>query len=238
MKKTRTYTRKGYALRLLSILLVIILIGHVTGTYFITPYQALDQLVKKEAVGDVEVITPLYDADLTPSPIMRYYLCANDDVLMLCGTRFHPLMGWYYEHTAEVPLAGDDPVKVAYQSFSRKGEDEKIYVFGRVEDDDIAVVDIEARYYYDDIAGTRSINAQIGEVEFIRHGNYRYFVKELNLLVRPEISYPQTDYHYSGIFVSAEYIGGEPVSFVSEIKAEGETEFSRRIDHYSYTSFG
>jgi len=238
VKKKRTYTRKSYALRLISIIAVILLIGHFTGTYFFLPGQALDQLIKKEAVGEVEVITPLYDADLTPSPIMRYYLCANDDVLLLAGTRWHPLMGWYYEHTADVPLAGDDTVKACYQSFSRRGEETKMYVFGRVDDESVMSVCIEAKYYFDDIQDFRSVHMSIHENNFIIHDGKRYFLEDMSELLLPDETELGRDYNYTGIFVSALDKDGNAIPFKSEKYSVEDTETERMVRYYSFTSFG
>ena len=238
MKKNHTYSRKGYALRLIAILLALIIAGHITSSYHVLPVQALHQLVNKEAVGDVEIVDTLYDPNIAPTPLTRYYLCANDDVLMLCGTRFHLLMGWFYEHACMLPLVGDDPVKVAYQNFHQNGEEDKLYVFGRVDDENVAMVDIEARYYYDNPDEFRSIHAQMGELEFIQYGNYRYFIKEISLLANPEMTYPEADYDHNGYFVSAQYYGGEPVTFVSEKRSIDDTDTERMIQYYSYTSFG
>lgn len=237
MKKTRTYTRKSWALKLLSILLIVLLLTDVLGLHCSLPIQALHQLIAKEAVGDVDVVKVLYDPDLTPSPIMRYYLCANEDVLMLCSTHFHPLIGWYYGFAAELDLDGPDPVKACYQTFSREGEGQKLYLFGRIDAPDAVALNVQAQYYYDDIQGIRSIQAQLTEDDFIEHGGKRYFLKELNSLVRPEETYPGLQYNWNGIFISVIDKNGDPIPFTSEEKWDDDTDTRRRIWCYTHTSF-
>ena len=172
----------------------------------------------------------LYDPDLTPTPLMRYYLCANDQVLLLAGTRFHPLMGWYEEFAPAVPLNGPEPVKVCYQTFSRKGQEQKMYIFGLVDDPGVTAVELEGRYWYDDIAGTRSVRILLTEEDWITHRGKRYFLKEASSLIRPE-----PEGCYDGIYVSA--LGADGAAR-AHVDRRGDTVTAYRVEHYSSTSFG
>ncbi|MGI6028026.1 MAG: hypothetical protein ACOX81_01280 [Candidatus Heteroscillospira sp.] len=192
MKRKRTYTRRGKAFRRLSFLLILLLLGHITGVYYVLPSQALHSLVRREAVGDVDIVRTLYDPELRGTPLMRYYLCENDDVLMLGGTRFYFSMGWQYDFAATASMAGDAPVKAGGQSFSRDGEDKALYVFGRVDDPRAARVTVETEYYIRYGGDIRQdselypLSVEIPAGAYTEHEGKTYFLYRADEIANPD----------------------------------------------------
>ena len=171
MRKNRS--RRQQALRSLTLLLVLLLFSCATGLFSFLPMQARRTLEKQEAVGHTQVIRSLSGSAVSGSPLERYYLCANDNVVMLAGTGLS-LFGWQPRFASTAPLDDDLPVHAAFQISLAKDGRRYFCVFGQVDDPSVRHITVEGTAFNDsrDIA----IQLEIPDSDYIVKNGKTYFL--------------------------------------------------------------
>ena len=96
MSKTRTYSRRGRALRRLALLLVLLLASAALrigiGSYCVTPEQALRRMESQNGVSGLEIIRTT-DSVGNPGGEKRILICHTEGYIALNLVKFTPMPG-------------------------------------------------------------------------------------------------------------------------------------------------
>ena len=97
MSKTRTYSRRGRALRRLALLLVLLAASAALrigiGSYCVTPEQALRRMESQNGVSGLEIIRTT-DSVGNPGGEKRILICHTEGYIALNLVKFTPMSGW------------------------------------------------------------------------------------------------------------------------------------------------
>lgn len=145
MKKKRTYTRRQRAIRWLTALLIVLLVGHGTNTYHLIPSHAIDNVAQMNVLEDLEVVHSQWGKH-SPMVGKRLYISQNEGQILVSATAFHPMIGWYYfgpgividrgdpeSYHTSWSIAKDEKVCVCLAGFVPEGEAPPTYSLGLVD---------------------------------------------------------------------------------------------------------
>lgn len=140
MKKQKVLTRKGKALRRIGRFLAILFaVNWVFGLGLLFPLQAIWQQQEREGItGHMRVV----DRDWVPEIGVTHfrYLMQNEKAVMLAGTNLD-FYGWMGAFSTALDCTTGEPLYVAMDSLHKDG-DSVYYFWGRVDDPEIAQIDI------------------------------------------------------------------------------------------------
>lgn len=142
VKKERT--RKQKAIRRMLILLSMIVFVSVTHLYAFFPFQARHYNEEMCYTGRTHLVQRLYEPSLNATKLALFDLTENENVTMLHCVRWHPLIGWNACFASVLDCGTLAPLYGGQYTVSHHGEDGKLFfVFGRVDDSNIASVKIK-----------------------------------------------------------------------------------------------
>lgn len=161
MKRKRMLSRKRRAFRrILIALAALFLVNHFLLTGLLFPIQAIRRCEERAGTGRTAVVCRDWAPEIYKTGLI--YLTENETVTMLSAVRLS-LYGWTEVYGVPVDCTGEGPIHGGWWSFVRLEKAGRFYVFGRVDDPEIAQLEV---YFMrpDDPQGEE----RIGRV----HGNY------------------------------------------------------------------
>lgn len=161
MKRKRMRPRNWTAFRrVLIALAALFLVNHFLLTGLLFPIQAIRRCEERAGTGRTAVVRRDWAPEIYKTGLI--YLTENETVTMLSAARLS-LYGWTEVYGVPVDCTGEGPIHGGWWSFVRLEKAGRFYVFGRVDDPEIARLEV---YFMrpDDPQGEE----RIGRV----HGNY------------------------------------------------------------------
>ncbi len=161
MKRKRMRPRNRTAFRrVLIALAALFLVNHFLLTGLLFPIQAIRRCEERAGTGRTAVVRRDWAPEIYKTGLI--YLTENETVTMLSAARLS-LYGWTEVYGVPVDCTGEGPIHGGWWSFVRLEKAGRFYVFGRVDDPEIARLEV---YFMrpDDPQGEE----RIGRV----HGNY------------------------------------------------------------------
>ena len=161
MKRKRMRPRNRTAFRrVLIALAALFLVNHFLLTGLLFPIQAIRRCEERAGTGRTAVVRRDWAPEIYKTGLI--YLTENETVTMLSAARLS-LYGWTEVYGVPVDCTGEGPIHGGWWSFVRLEKAGRFYVFGRVDDPEIAWLEV---YFMrpDDPRGEE----RIGRV----HGNY------------------------------------------------------------------
>lgn len=142
MKKKRTYTRRQRAIRWLTALLIVLLIGHFTNTFHLLPSHSIEAIAQQRVLEDMEIVHSQW-GKYSPMAAKRLYTSQNEQQILVSAAAFHPMLGWYpfgpglvldrndpKSCNATWTASKDDQVWVCLAGFVPEGETPPTYSVG------------------------------------------------------------------------------------------------------------
>ena len=180
MKKKRLLPRKKRALRNCAWLAVIVVLASVFQIYRFTPGQAVRLMAEIEDVENPKIVHSFYDGSLPITRFAVHHLVQGDRSLMLCGTGWHLLMGWYDRAWATVETWDDAGV---YGGIFGHKQDEKsmTYFYGRVDAESVESMTLEVDFTYWDgnDEHVRYMRYEFGPEDFFEENGALYICRKL-----------------------------------------------------------
>ncbi|WP_409968328.1 hypothetical protein RFF05_17740 [Bengtsoniella intestinalis] len=167
-----TYSRRQKAFRRLGILMILVVIGSVTGLYQVLPSMAVRDMEVSYGIAPTDTIARVYKPDIDRTTL--YYLQENDDVLMWTSVKFYPFLGgWQRMFAAIVELDETAPLQVSYESIASDDES-TVYAFGQVNQEGTVV--LQARDWEDDSVLAEFV---VPETDYITYQGNTYFISNI-----------------------------------------------------------
>lgn len=176
----KTYSRRQKAFRRLGILMILLVIGSVTGLYQVLPSMAVRDMEVSYGIAPTNTIERVYNPDISKTTL--YYLQENDDVLMWTSVKYYPFLGgWQRMFAAVVELDESAPLQVSYEAIS---SDEKttVYAFGQVKQ--AGEVVLQARDWDDDTVLCEFV---VPETDYITYEGQTYFISDITEFYNQEL---------------------------------------------------
>lgn len=131
MKKKRTHTRKQRAIRWLTALLAILLLGHCTGSYHLLPSHAIAIAEQEQALDHTKILHSEWDPNGK-----RLYLSRTGPYILFTAAAFslYGLGGWYPSSHNDLILDVTDPMQQRAIWTSRNDGSYSVYLFGFIPD--------------------------------------------------------------------------------------------------------
>ena len=144
MRKKRIETRKREAFRCLAALCLLVLLGHWTGLYGLTPQTALRQQGREYYLRDLTLVDSVRDGYGTAFGVRRVLAAENEDFFLIGQTRWTPWRGWQPGDAWRVERTGGavDAMAACY-SWDFEKDLYPHLVFGRINDQSVARVTLQ-----------------------------------------------------------------------------------------------
>lgn len=190
-KRERVYSRRRTVLRRLAVFLIALLaVNHIFQLGFLLPIQAIRQLEERQGAPHGETLARLWTPEVHRTHLV--YLRGHEDAVTIADTYLTLYgwmggFGWTLDCTEEASLYAGE--MTMYRDGGAHGT--VCCYFGRVDDPEIARVEVSVRgAYYDETNGTETweeaVNLPVEGEEFILRDEGRYFLVED---IRPEWPY-------------------------------------------------
>lgn len=186
VKKERT--RKQKAIRRTLIFLGMVVFVSVTHLYSFFPFQARYINEEMYYTDRTHLVQRLYEPSLNATKLALFDLTANEHATMLHCVRWHPLIGWEACFASVLDCGTLAPLYGGQYTVSHHGEDGKLFfVFGRVDDSNIASVKISLQYrtYLPEEQRelwTEELSRTSDSRNWKEQDGHRYFVENFGLL--------------------------------------------------------
>lgn len=215
MRKTKLPSRRRRALRrVLTAAVVLFLVNEILGVGYLFPIQGIRRNEERMGTGRTAVICRERAPEIYQSLLL--YLTENENVTMLSGTNLS-LYGWTEAFGVTLDCTEAAPVHGGWWSMARREGGSLFYVFGRVDDPDIDLLQITLGHSDPQRAGGLSWGLE--REDFIEKDGQFYF------LVR---NYP-VDWR--------EYPSGFTVTVLGSDR-EGNIRAQMELDQGASSSFG
>ena len=186
MKRKRMRPRNRTAFRrVLIALAALFLVNHFLLTGLLFPIQAIRRCEERAGTGRTAVVRRDWAPEIYKTGLI--YLTENETVTMLSAARLS-LYGWTEVYGVPVDCTGEGPIHGGWWSFVRLEKAGRFYVFGRVDDPEIARLEV---YFMrpDDPQGEERIGRVHGKYVVRREDSgwmekdgQSYFLFETNLV--------------------------------------------------------
>lgn len=186
MKRKRMRPRNRTAFRrVLIALAALFLVNHFLLTGLLFPIQAIRRCEERAGTGRTAVVRRDWAPEIYKTGLI--YLTENETVTMLSGARLS-LYGWTEVYGVPVDCTGEGPIHGGWWSFVRLEKAGRFYVFGRVDDPEIARLEV---YFMrpDDPQGEERIGRVHGnfgvrreDIGWMEKDGQSYFLFETNLV--------------------------------------------------------
>ena len=186
MKRKRMRPRNRTAFRrVLIALAALFLVNHFLLTGLLFPIQAIRRCEERAGTGRTAVVRRDWAPEIYKTGLI--YLTENETVTMLSAARLS-LYGWTEVYGVPVDCTGEGPIHGGWWSFVRLEKAGRFYVFGRVDDPEIAWLEV---YFMrpDDPRGEERIGRvhgdygiHRGDSGWIEKDGRLYFLFEANLV--------------------------------------------------------
>lgn len=144
MKKTNMPSRRRRGLRrLLIAAAAVFLVNRIFLIGLLFPIQAIRQGEERQGTGRTAVICRDWTPEIYKTGLV--YLTENENVTMLSGARL-TLYGWMDNFGVPLDCSEEAPVHGGWLSMARRQGGSLFYVFGRVDDPDIDLLQITVRH--------------------------------------------------------------------------------------------
>lgn len=144
MKKQRQFSRRRQALRYaFRAVITLLLVNHFLLIGLLFPIQAIRQNEERGGTGRTAVVLRDWAPEMHWSRLI--YLTESENVTMLSGA-YLTFLGWTGGFGVPLDCSEDAPVYGGHWSMSRKEGQSLYYAFGRIDDPDIASLNVEAQY--------------------------------------------------------------------------------------------
>ncbi|WP_295751355.1 hypothetical protein [uncultured Oscillibacter sp.] len=140
MKRKRMRPRNRTAFRrVLIALAALFLVNHFLMTGLLFPIQAIRRCEERAGTGRTAVVRRDWAPEIYKTGLI--YLTENETVTMLSAARLS-LYGWTEVYGVPVDCTGEGPIHGGWWSFVRLEKAGRFYVFGRVDDPEIARLEV------------------------------------------------------------------------------------------------
>ena len=140
MKRKRMRPRNRTAFRrVLIALAALFLVNHFLLTGLLFPIQAIRRCEERAGTGRTAVVRRDWAPEIYKTGLI--YLTENETVTMLSAARLS-LYGWTEVYGVPVDCTGEGPIHGGWWSFVRLEKAGRFYVFGRVDDPEIAQLEV------------------------------------------------------------------------------------------------
>lgn len=139
MSKYRT--RKEKAFRRAAVIALLIAALCATNAVNFLPRQAVRDAADSQNMGEFTVIRSFYDGKLRCYRMARQYMVESADALLLCAVGWDFFMGWYDRDWCAVGTGDGNGLHIGYRGH-QQGDAYSGYFFGRLDDEDIAHVEL------------------------------------------------------------------------------------------------
>lgn len=144
MKKKRQYSRRRQALRYaFRAVITLLLVNHFLLIGLLFPIQAIRQNEEREGTGRTAVVLRDWAPELYWSHLI--YLTESENATMLSGA-YLTYLGWMGGFGVPVDCSEPAPVYGGWWSLNRQDKPGLFYVFGRIDDPDIAYIKVQVQY--------------------------------------------------------------------------------------------
>jgi hypothetical protein len=173
MKKQKYYLpRRRKAIKRIALCIVLFLIGSFVCNVGFLPSHALRETEKYYATGKTEVIDRQFGLPVDFTGFGYFVFSANENALMHTPITCIPILSWSRCVAATVDCTEDRPIQAGFHSITGSKKSGCFVFFGRVDDADIASVEVTIKYVNSD----ESVSATVLPVqEFIKKNGQRYF---------------------------------------------------------------
>lgn len=150
-KKKKLETRKHKAIRRTVIFFVWLLLAASCHLYGIFPMQAVRDTEENYNTGRTQAVRRMAPPAEIKVGARLFYLTANEHAVLLSAVQFHPLYGWLDSTGAPLDCSRKAPVYAGVWAVHNgegesKGVPSAYYIFGRVDEPDIAKLRIRVQY--------------------------------------------------------------------------------------------
>ena len=143
-KKERLSSRRRRGLRrLLVAVAAVLVVNHVFMIGLLFPIQAIHHNEEREGVGRTAVVCREWVPEIAKSQV--FYLTGNENVTMLSGA-YLTYLGWFGGYGLPLDCTEEAPVYGGWLAMKKKDRGAVLYVFGRVDDPDIARMEVRLQY--------------------------------------------------------------------------------------------
>lgn len=144
MRKTNmpSRRRRGFR-RLLVAAAAVLVVNHVFMVGLLFPIQAIRQNEEREGVGRTVVICRAWAPEIAKSQV--FYLTGNENVTMLSGA-YLTYLGWFGGGGLPLDCTEEATVYGGWLAMKKKDQGAVLYAFGRVDDPDIARMEVRLQY--------------------------------------------------------------------------------------------
>lgn len=144
MKKEKQFSRRRRALRYaVRAAAALLLVNHFLLAGLLFPTQALRRYEERQGTGRTAVIQRKWAPEIHWSQLV--YLTENEYVTMLSGAQMSPL-GWSDTFGVALDCSEKAPIFGGWWSMDSNDERSIYYVFGRIDDPDIAYIKVQVQY--------------------------------------------------------------------------------------------
>ncbi len=219
MKRRILSDQKRKALRrVLIAAAALVLINHFLMIGLLFPFQALRRCEERAGTGRTSVVCRERAKEIGWSCLI--YLTGNENATMLSNISLGPL-GWGEGEGLVLDCSGDAPLHGGWWSASRE-ERFVLYVFGRVDDADIARLEVRLQYKDWDAGGERrtALTWMSSREDWMEKEGRRYF------LFRTYPPFDWSGYRSAFYLVAIGYdAGGEEIAYV-ELEQGASSSYS------------
>lgn len=190
-KREKVYSRRRMVLRRFAVFLIALLaVNHIFQLGFLLPVQAIRQVEERQGVPHGETLARLWTPEIHRTHLV--YLRGSEDAVTIADT-YLTLYGWMGGFGWTLDCTTGEPLYAGEMTMYRDGGAHGTICcyYGRVDDPEIARVEISVRgAYYDEADGTETweeaVNLPVEGEDFLVRDEGRYFlVKD----IRPEWPY-------------------------------------------------
>ena len=188
-KRERVYSRRRMVLRRFAVFLIALLaVNHIFQLGFLLPVQAIRQVEERQGVPHGETLARLWTPEIHRTHLV--YLRGSENAVTIADT-YLTLYGWMGGFGWTLDCATGEPLHAGEMTMYRDGgaHGTVCSYFGRVDDPEIARVEISVRgaYYVDGAeAWEEAVNLPVEGEDFLTRDEGRYFLVED---IRPEWPY-------------------------------------------------
>lgn len=144
MKRKKQYSRRRGALRhALWALTALFLVNHFLLVGLILPIQAIRRSEERMGTGRTAVVLRDWAPEVHKTHLI--YLTGSENVTMLTGA-YLTFYGWTDGFGLPVDCSEDAPLHGGWWTMGRSEGQNLVYVFGRVDDPEIARVEVQTQY--------------------------------------------------------------------------------------------
>ena len=180
-KRERVYSRRRMVLRRFAVFLIALLaVNHFMQIGFLLPVQAIRQVEERQGAPHGETLARLWTPEIHRTHLV--YLRGSENAVTIADT-YLTLYGWMGGFGWTLDCATGEPLHAGEMTMYRDGgaHGTVCSYFGRVDDPEIARVEISVRgaYYVDGAeAWEEAVNLPVEGENFIQRDEGRYFLVE------------------------------------------------------------